>query len=249
LFCSSSGHLAVVDPRRQPLDHGGLADAGLAEQHRVVLGAAGEDLHDPLDLGFAADHRVELALLGELGQVAAELVEQFRGLLAAPSPCRPAAALAAAAGTGQHPDHLVADLVRVGVEVEQDASGDPLVLAHQAEQDVLGADVVVTERKRLAQGELEHLLRPRRERDLARGDLLAGADDPHHLRADALGGDVERLEDAGGQALLLAQEAEQDVLGADVVVFQRASLFLGQDDHLPGSLSESLEQRLPLLTL
>jgi len=32
-------------------------------------------------------------------------------------------------------------------------------------------------------------------------------------------------------------------------VFQRASLFLGQDDYLTGSLSESLEQRLPLYDL
>ncbi len=250
LVAQQLGHLAVVDPRGQALDHGGLADAGLAQQHRVVLGAAREDLHDPLDLGLAADHRVELALLGELGQVAAELVEQFRALFAgALALTASAAALAAAAGAGQHPDHLVADLVGVGVEVEQDAGGDALVLAHQAEQDVLGADVVVAERERLAQRQLEHLLGARRERDLAGGDLLAGADDPHDLGADALGRDVERLEDAGGQALLLAQQAEQDVLGADVVVFQRASLFLGQDHYLTGSLSESLEQRLPLLTL
>ena len=63
-----------------------------------------------------------------------------------PSPPAPrAGALAAAAGAGQHPDDLVADLLRVGVEVEQDAGGDALVLADQAEQDVLGADVVVAE--------------------------------------------------------------------------------------------------------
>ncbi len=219
--------LAFVDPGGQALDHGGLADAGLAQQHRVVLGAAGEDLHDPLDLGFAADHRVELALLGEAGQVAAELVEQFRRLFALARAATAAAALAAAAGAGEHPDHLVADLVGVGVEVEQDAGGDALVLTHQAEQDVLGADVVVAERERLAQRQLEHLLGARRERDLAGGDLLAGADDADDLRADAFGGDVERLEDAGGQALLLAEQAEQDVLGADVVVLERPGLLLG----------------------
>ena len=164
-----------------------------------------------------------------------------------PSPChrrRRGRALATAAGAGEHPDHLVADLVGVGVEVEQDAGGDALVLTHQAEQDVLGADVVVAEGERLAQRQLEHLLGARRERDLAGGDLLAGADDAHHLRADALDRDVERLEDAGGQALLLAQQAEQDVLGADVVVLERARLFLGQDDDLTGSLCESLEQRV-----
>ena len=56
-----------------------LPDAGLADQHRVVLGAPGQHLHDPLDFLLPADHRVELALTRALGQVAAELVEHQRG--------------------------------------------------------------------------------------------------------------------------------------------------------------------------
>ena len=159
----------------------------------------------------------------------------------APEPASGRGALAASAGTGQHADDLVADLLGVGVEVEQDARGDALVLAHEAEQDVLGADVVVAEAERLAQRQLEHLLGARRERDLPGGDLLAGADDPHDLRAHALDGDVEALEHARREALLLAQQPEQDVLGADVVVLERSRLLLREDDHLPGPFCESLE--------
>ena len=244
LVLEQLGNVAVRDALGEALDDGGLADARLADQHRVVLRAAREDLHHALDLGLAADDRVELALGGELGQVAPELVEQLRGLLALGAA---GALLAAAAGTGEHPDDLVADLLRVGVEVEQDARGDALVLAHESEQDVLGADVVVAEAQRLAQRQLEHLLRARRERDLAGGDLLTGADDPHDLRADALDGDVQRLEDAGGKTFLLAEQAEQDVLGADVVVLELPGLFLGEDDDLAGSLCKSLEQiRVPV---
>ncbi len=44
------GDVAVDDELGQALDDGGLADAGLAEQHRVVLGAAAEDLDDAFDL-------------------------------------------------------------------------------------------------------------------------------------------------------------------------------------------------------
>ncbi len=73
------GHLALDDGLGQALDDGGLADAGLADQHRVVLGAAGQHLHDALDLLLAPDDRVELALAGGLGEVAAELVEHQRG--------------------------------------------------------------------------------------------------------------------------------------------------------------------------
>src|SRR4051812_4429799 len=205
------GHVGVRDALGQPLDDGGLADAGLADQHRVVLRAPREDLHDPLDLGLPAHDRVELAVRGQLGQVAAELVEQLRGLLALAALGRAgragagALAGAAAAGAGQHADDLVADLLGVRVEVEQDARRHALVLAHQPEQDVLGADVVVAKAERLAQGELEHLLGARGEGDLAGGDLLAGAHDADHLSADALDGDVERLEYARGKSLLLAQ--------------------------------------------
>ena len=53
----------------------------------------------------------------------------------------------------------------VGVLLE-DLGGDAFALPDQAEQDVLGADVVVVQLKRLAQRELEGLLRPRGERDM-----------------------------------------------------------------------------------
>jgi hypothetical protein len=138
-------------------------------------------------------------------------------------------------------DHLVADLLGVGVEVEQDACRDPLVLAHEPEQDVLGAYVVVSQAQCLAQRELEHLLGARRERDLPGRDLLTGADDAHHLCAHTLDGDVQALEDAGRQTLLLAEQSQQDVLGADVVVLEGARLLLGEDDHLPGTFCKSLE--------
>ena len=158
------------------------------------------------------------------------------------SPARPARACLAAAGAGEHADDLVADLLGVGVEVEQDPRGDALVLAHEAEQDVLGADVVVAEGERLAQRELEHLLRARRERDLAGRDLVALADDPRDLRAHLLHRDVEGLEHARREALFLAQQPEQDVLGADVVVLERPGLVLGEDDDLASPFGEPLEQ-------
>ena len=240
LVLQELGHLVRGDARREALDDGGLADARLADQHRIVLRSAREDLHHALDLGLAPDDGVELALGRQLGQVAAELVEELRalGLLARGR----GAALLPTAGAGEHADDLVADLLGVGVEVEQDACRDALVLAHEPEQDVLGADVVVAEGEGLAQRQLQHLLRARRERDLARRHLVALADDPGDLGPNLLHRDVEALEHAGGEPLLLAEEPEQDVLGADVVVLEGAGLVLGEDDDLPGSLGEALEQ-------
>ncbi len=77
------GHLALDDGLGQALDDGGLAHAGLADQHRVVLGAPRQHLHDPLDFLLAPDDRVELRLARRLRQVAAELVKHERRRLGA----------------------------------------------------------------------------------------------------------------------------------------------------------------------
>src|SRR6186713_3136133 len=55
------GHFAVDDSLREALDNRGLAHARLADEHGVVLGAAGEHLDGAANLVIAADHRVELA--------------------------------------------------------------------------------------------------------------------------------------------------------------------------------------------
>ena len=61
LVLEAFGHVAGHDALGQALHDGGLAHARLADEHRVVLGAAAEHLDDAADLVVAADHRVELA--------------------------------------------------------------------------------------------------------------------------------------------------------------------------------------------
>ena len=88
-----------------------------------------------------------------------------------PSPAGPPVrrlALLRAGVAGEQLDDLLADAREVGAELHEDLRGDAFAFADQAEEDVLGADVVVAELQRLAQRELEHLLRARRERDVAR---------------------------------------------------------------------------------
>jgi hypothetical protein len=63
------------DALGRALDDRGLADAGLADQHRIVLAATGRDLDGLLDLLGAADDRVEPAGPCLPGQVAAVPVE------------------------------------------------------------------------------------------------------------------------------------------------------------------------------
>ena len=53
---------------------------------------------------------------------------------------------------------LIANLRGVNVEVGEDAHRDTLVITHDSEQDVLGADVVVGQSQCFAQRQLEDLL-------------------------------------------------------------------------------------------
>ena len=72
-------HVAAHDARRQAFDDGRLADAGFADQHRVVLGTPRQHLDDATDLLVAPDDRIELALAGELGEVATVAFERLIG--------------------------------------------------------------------------------------------------------------------------------------------------------------------------
>jgi hypothetical protein len=53
--------------------------------------------------------------------------------------------VAGAPGAAEHPDDLVSDLLGAGIDVVQDPGADALVPTHEAEQKVLGADVVVAQ--------------------------------------------------------------------------------------------------------
>src|SRR6266542_3447795 len=144
----------------------GVGKTAIVEGHGVVLGPPREDLHDPLDFLLAPDHRVELALAGELGQVAAELVQHQRALWLRSLAGGTGGSALLARVPGQKLDDLLADTGEVGPQLHEDRGGDALALADEAEQDVLRADVVVTELQRLAQRQLEHLLRSRRKWDV-----------------------------------------------------------------------------------
>ena len=62
-------HIAIDNPLRQPFGDGRLANAGLANQNRIVLCPAGQNLDRPPDLCLAANDRVELAAPCRICQV------------------------------------------------------------------------------------------------------------------------------------------------------------------------------------
>ena len=146
------GDVAVDDAPRQPLDDRGLADARLADEHRVVLRAPREHLHHAADLLVAADHRVELAAARHVREVAPVPLQRLVLLLGV----LVGDALAAAHRLHRLEDRLAADAGRL----EHLCGGAAGV--GRREQDVLAGDVGVLERVGLALRRVEELRQPRR---------------------------------------------------------------------------------------
>ena len=119
---------------RQAFDDGGFADAGFADQHWIVLGAAAKDLDHAIDFVIAANERIEHAIDGGLCQIAAEFGEQRTFL--------------GAAG-GRFFGCGTRDFFANGGEPQaalmQDFGGEAFLFAQQAEQKMFGANVLVAE--------------------------------------------------------------------------------------------------------
>ncbi len=130
------GHVAGRDGAGEALDDRGLPDAGLPDQHRVVLGAPRKDLHGLLDLVEPADDGVEPAVPCERGEVGAERVEHRRSgallpLCGCGGRCADGRRLphGGGQGVGRHAGGL------------QHLPGGGVLRDHECEEDVLGVDV------------------------------------------------------------------------------------------------------------
>ena len=140
-------HVALDDAMGEPLDDRGLADAGLADQDGVVLGAARQDLDRAPDLLVAADHRVELAFCCRLGEVAGVALQRIVGLL----------------GAGAIGGAALAQIVDGGVEalrghagIGEDARGVGLLAHRKRLEHALDRDEAVAGLGRHLLGLVEH---------------------------------------------------------------------------------------------
>ena len=72
--------VALHDAPGQPLGDGGLANASLAHQQRVVLAPAHQHLDDTLQLALAADQRVDPTLAGGRVEIGGVLLQRALGI-------------------------------------------------------------------------------------------------------------------------------------------------------------------------
>ena len=224
-------HVAVDDLLREPLDDRRLADAGLADEHRVVLRAAAEHLLHALELVVAADQRVELILHRRFGEVAAELGEQRRFLHA-----RQRRLLV------QQLHDVFAHRVEPHPLFHEDGRRHGTLFAQDAEQQMFGADVVVQQPIRFLGGKLQHALGFGAERNLDGGrDLLAEDGAALDLLPDVLEGQVRPGKNAAGQPFAFADQPEQQVLGLNRDRAKLAGFVSGEEQNATRSFSVAFE--------
>jgi hypothetical protein len=129
----------------------------------------------------------------------------------------------------------------VGAEFAQHACGHALALADQCQQQVFRTDVIVVVEAGLVDRQLEYLLGPGRE------GHLADADRPHGRRHRVLDGlldpvelEIQAPQHVGGHAFALADDAEQEMFGPDVVMLEPARFVPGQEQDLAHSLGKTV---------
>jgi hypothetical protein len=137
------------------------------------------------------------------------------------------------------------DLLTYAAEIANQAyeylSRDPFTLPYKTEEEVFSSDVAVTKLNRLSKRQIEHLLRPWREWRGAGPSSGRNRDRFFDLESDRVEGDIELRESAGGNALFLANQAEEEVLGPDETVVEQAAFFLSQDEYPASAVRESFK--------
>jgi hypothetical protein len=205
-------HVAVDDAQGEALHDGGLADAGLADEDRVVLGAPRQHLDGAADLLVAADDRVELALPRRLGEVAGIFLQRVIGVLGRRR-IRGAALAQALDGRVQR--------LRCDRGGGQRLAGLGLLLQRQGEQQPLRRDEAVARLFGRLLGGVEDAGEPLAEIDLAGPRAL-------HLRnlLQRLLGLLKRQlrlaaglpDKARGEALRVVQQHLQEVLRLELLM-------------------------------
>jgi DNA topoisomerase-1 len=145
-------------------------------------------------------------------------------------------------GVAQHLDDSLASLLQLDAHALECPRTDAVGHRQQAEEDVLGADVVVAEPDCLAETHLQCGLRSVLQRNMP---LFWGRlSDTDHLLDPGSGfvvGDPEVAQCLRGYSVPLREQAQEQMLGPDVAVVEMPGLFLGEDHHPAGAVGEALE--------
>ncbi len=231
LFLKLIGNVAAHDALGEAFDDGRLSDAGLADEHGIVLGAAAEHLHHAADLVFPADHWVELALAGGFGEIVRVAFERliFRlGILVGD-------ALRAA-----YRDQRLKDGVVGGAGLIEKLAGWVAALYGDREQQMLGGDELVFKALGFIGRALQNLVERRREihAGLHAAGFRQGLELVASLGDDGVGMDAAFFENRADDTFLLFGQSQQQVKRIHYLAAVLPGDLLGKLQGLLGLLGE-----------
>ena len=217
LVAQRLGHFAGDHPLRQPFGDGGLADAGLTDQHRVVFLAPGQHLDGGLDLLRTADDRIELAVTRHFGEVARVLVElRCVGRRLSATVLGPLT---------DHLAHLLTQRLRCEAVTAQQVGGQAFAFLGQPDQEMLRADIGVAEFVGCHESAAECVLDAGRHADFALERLLATLGFGFDLPLEVIDLDLELPQD--GLHHVAVGERQQQVFGIDFRAAKFGGMFGG----------------------
>ena len=237
LVLEGLGDIPAYDALRQALDYGRLADAGLTDEHGIVLGTAAQDLDDAANLLVAADDRVQLAGPRLRREIATVLLQgRVRGLRV----------LAGHALPASDARERLQDGLLVGAVAIEKLLGVATAFGNRQKEMFCG-DVLILETLGLVAGSLHRSLEPRISRQgtaLNSGTFAEerGQFTPEggHVRAEA----AHRLR---GYAVVRLYQGGEQVLGVQYGALEILGQALGVDYRFLGLLGEAVEiHELPL---
>ncbi len=141
-------------------------------------------------------------------------------------------------------DDVRPHLLQAETEAFQHACAYALSLPEQSQEEVFGAEKVMVEVPRFVNGKLHYFLRTRGLAYFARHEVISTANNVLDGLARLFEIDPQAREHLSGDTFPLAEQAQQEVLGADVVVLETLRLFLGKLHDVAGSLGEPVEAPL-----
>jgi len=204
-------NVPACDPLGQPLDDRGLADPGLADEDGIVLRPAAQNLDDAPHLFVPADHRIELALAGQRGQVAPVPLERLVGRLGS------------RAGHPLAASDLLQSLINAvprDSQPAQDLPGGPcLLVVRKREEEMLRRDIVVLEALGFLLRRLEGAPEPVRHADLRWAGCPSHASQRRlQLAQDRVRLDSQALQDGRNHAFVLGHQRVEEVFRLELGV-------------------------------
>ena len=136
--------------------------------------------------------------------------------------------------------HFAPCSFQVYTELAEHARCQAFALADQAEEQVLGADVVVVQLPGFVVGQVDDALGSRGQLHVLTETPVASGDLPLDLGSDAIQTHAHPVEYPRRYAVVLAHEAQQQMLGGHEVLAESPGFFLREEDDSARSLSKPL---------